>query len=512
MKKLSVLSLLLSLVLILPLFATTVFAGVDTTLVEFDCSVLPEEIKDEDKDKDAPPAPPAPVVLGGNDYPNVYMADHTIDANVPDGQIYLGGDASTKEAYTQLTLNYTAPAKKAVRLEMDLKIESLMLPNKSAGWRGFVAECNMEGAPSLYFVVHPLAEADADGNNALLAVSQKARANMDVKQNIKIDTTKFQKWVIEYDGESAAKFAIDGKEVLSVTGIAAANSKEGNSLTIKNVMINVGSGKNSIYVDHLKVVDPNGDGTVAPLETPETTAASTETAAPADTAKAIVTVETRAAVLTLPVSDADWNGALTIENAEKPANYDKYGKEASVAYEFDKAAKQLKVDVTFNLNSWLGALALVDADGKTVEFKSDRVWGVAKAGNTLWSHSYTDNGHADAIKTLSFTVDNVTEMPDKYVLFASNTGTSTQFTAKITIDFPAEAAAPTETTAATTAAVTVATTAATTTAATAAATTAATTAATAAEPAAPATFDAAIILAVVMAASAGAVVLGKKKH
>lgn len=152
--------------------------------------------------------------------------------------------------------------------------------------------------------------------------------------------------------------------------------------------------------------------------------------------QAKASVETRAEVLPLPVKDADWDKALTIDKAENPAHYQSHGKEATVTYSFDKAAKKMTVNVTYNLNSWLGVAALTDKNGKEIMFETDRTYGNAKAGNTLWSFHYAENTSSPAaVKTFTFTVENVTKLPDKYVFYASNMGTQTFFTAKITIDF-----------------------------------------------------------------------------
>ncbi len=168
-----------------------------------------------------------------------------------------------------------------------------------------------------------------------------------------------------------------------------------------------------------------------------TLAISTPSANPdAVGAKATATVEARPKVLALPVSDADWQATPTIEASGKTQSYQSHGKTAEVSYVYYDKTDTLQLDVRYNLNSWLYDLVLTDAAGNPVPFQTDRKYGGYNEGQTLWGFTYEANGHADAVSVISLTVENVPELPDKYVLFASNCGTSTQFTAKITIEIP----------------------------------------------------------------------------
>ena len=72
-----------------------------------------------------------------------------------------------------------------------------------------------------------------------------------------------------------------------------------------------------------------------------------------------------------------------------------------------------------------------DANGKKIDFKTDRTFGKDGA---LWHFKYMDQGKDHAIKTLTLTVDGVKELPDSYVLFVENWGTSNKYTARLTID------------------------------------------------------------------------------
>jgi len=154
-----------------------------------------------------------------------------------------------------------------------------------------------------------------------------------------------------------------------------------------------------------------------------------------DTAAAL-TVEARAELLPFPVTDAAWAAALTVNKAENPSLYTRFGKTGQAAYHYDAGTDRLYLSVTYDLASWIGDLSLVDAYGNEIPFRTDRLYGTPKEGNTLWSHSYADSGHADAVKTLWLFVENVTRLPDKYVLYVRNTGTTAYYTAKLTVDFP----------------------------------------------------------------------------
>ncbi len=374
----------------------------------------------------------SPIVKRGeNKYPEYYIADHAMDAAVPEGQLYIGGEAKNAQRYASLLIP-TNGVGTSYTLSMDLKIESLMIPAKLPTWRGLVFEIVTPGAPLLYFVLNGM-EKDAAGNNAVIHLSQKSRAGDDIVQKIQLPADdKFHTWTVDFDGKGAAVFKIDGKEILKAEDIVAEPTKEGLSqLEIRNVMMDIASGHNAVYVDNVSMISEVGPTVIDPFaEKPK------EEAPAVAEEKAAVTVDVRAEVLALPVSDGDWEKALTVANSDKAGNYKTFGKTAEVEYAFDAEAKKLRVDVNFNLNSWLFDFMVVDGEGKIVEIKTDRQWG--KTGNdyTLWSHQYADNGHAAAIKTMTFTVNNVTELPDKYVVFASNCGTSNTYTAKITIDFP----------------------------------------------------------------------------
>ncbi len=366
----------------------------------------------------------------GSKYPEYYVADHAIDENVPEGQLYIGGEAKESQGYASLLVSTTG-AGASYTLSMDMKIESLMKPAKTPTWRGLIFELVTPDAPLLYFSLVGM-DKDSAGNNAEIHLSTKTRAGDNVIEKIKVPTDdKFHTWTIDFDGKGGVIFKLDGKEILKADGIVAESTKVNVSqLEIKNVMMDIASGHNSVYIDSISM-----NSNVAPSVRPdpeEEAAAAAAAAAP----KATATVDRRAEVLTLPVSDADWAKATTIENAEKPANYKNHGKEAEISYTYNAEKKQLEMTVNYNLNSWVYDLVIVDQDGKKVEYKTDREFGKATTGYTLWGHSYADSGHPAAVKQITFVIDNVEKMPEKYVLFASNCGTGTVYTAKITIEFP----------------------------------------------------------------------------
>ncbi len=368
------------------------------------------------------------VKLGNNAYPDYYFADHELDAAVPEGQIYIGGEAKESNGYASLLIPTTG-AGAAYTLKMDLKIENLMIPAKLPTWRGLTFEVTNPNAPLLYFTLI----GTADGN-AEIHLSQKSRAGNDIVKTITLPKDdKFHTWAIDFDGKGGVTFSIDETVILFTDGIVAQPSKAVSQIDIKNIMVDIGSGYNSVYIDNISMtsfVESSGS-------TPE----GGEPGGSIMEGQAAVTVEARAQVLPLPVSDAEWANALTIEQSANPNNYRAHGKTAAVTYKFDKAAKKLHLGVDFNLNSWLYDLVVTDAAGRRLTITSDRAWGAAKAGCTLWSHSYADNGYADAIKVLNLTVENVTELPDKLVLFASNCATNITFTAKMIINLSDTSAA-----------------------------------------------------------------------
>ncbi len=363
-----------------------------------------------------------------------YFADSTTSKEVEEGAVLMAGTDPTKD-YVTMKFPLTLPSP-SFRLDMNLKIEDLMTPSSAPSWRGFIVEINNPNAPLIYFVLNAM----DDAGNAKIYISQKKRAATDVVKTIQLPKDgKYHKWTVEFDGASEANFYLDGKLIANVPNIVAepGNTKSA-YLEFKNVMGNHKEGENRVFFDHITLTSGVMETPVIKKEdkTAEKTEEKKDTATALEGGKeAKATVEARAEVLPLPVSDADWAKATTLEKSEKAANYKSYGKEATVSYKYNKDAKTLQLLVTYNLNSWLGKLAVTDADGKELKVTSDRKWGTAKAGGTLWSFSYADNGNASATKSLLLTVENVTEMPKELVLFASNCGTSTTFTAKINIEF-----------------------------------------------------------------------------
>jgi len=163
---------------------------------------------------------------------------------------------------------------------------------------------------------------------------------------------------------------------------------------------------------------------------------SSDAAKPAETAKtagtpAAVTVEGKTDHLTLPASDAAWKAAPSPTAEELKGSYKATAKTAEAAYTYDKEAGKLTIAITYNFNYWVGDMVLTDANGKKIDFKTDRTFG--KDG-TLWHFKYMEQGKDHAIKTLTLTVDGVNELPDSYVLFVENWGTSNKYTARLTID------------------------------------------------------------------------------
>ncbi len=183
-----------------------------------------------------------------------YFTDHAHDPTVPEGQIHMYGNvpAGVTGGYALMNVEY-APVGKTVKIEVDMKIDSLMTPSRQPMWRGFIWEYAVPGSPTLYFVIAP--HSDADGNNAKLMVSQKVRGDQDVAQPLTIKYGEFQKWEIVFDRTGVAKFYIDGEKVLVVSGITAEHTKTTSKLEIRNCMMNVASGYNSVYFDNIIIAD-----------------------------------------------------------------------------------------------------------------------------------------------------------------------------------------------------------------------------------------------------------------
>jgi len=355
------------------------------------------------------------INLNGNAYPDCYFADHEMDETVPAGVICIGGKSTENKDYATLTLPL-AGIGKTYTVTMDMNVESLMQPAKSPSYRGLVFEITSPDAPLLYFTLNGMKK-DAAGNNATIHLSTKSRAGDDIVQKIKVPADgKMHTWTVDFDGEGGVVFRIDGKEIMKAEGITAQPRNLKPTLQIKNVMLDVEAGYNSVYVDRITVSS-------------QMEASSADTAEKAGEPGVKTVVASRGGALTLPVSDADWEKA-------SPAGARPHGKTAEVTYTYSPEKKQLTLYVTYDLNSWLKDLSLVDGAGKEVAFLTDRTYGLAKAGNTLWGFSYADNAHADAVKTITFVIDNVTELPEKYVLFANNCGSRDEYTVRITMEFP----------------------------------------------------------------------------
>ncbi len=143
------------------------------------------------------------------------------------------------------------------------------------------------------------------------------------------------------------------------------------------------------------------------------------------TGKAVVTTEGKGIrPETLPVSDADWAIAAAPASAAKAAE---------VAYVYDAAAQTLTLQVTHDFGFWVLDAAITDAAGNSLAYTADRTFGT---GGTLWSFYYTDTDpKPNAVKAVTFTVTDVAELPETLTLFVSNTGTGTEYTAKISMNF-----------------------------------------------------------------------------
>jgi len=287
------------------------------------------------------------VSLGDNAYPNYYFADHRMDETVPEGVIYLGGTAAEKTGYATLTLPLTG-AGKAYTVTMDLKIDSIMQPSASPAWRGLIFEISNPGAPLLYFTLNGM-ETDGDGNNAVLYLSKKNRAGTDVEKKIALpDDDEFHTWTVDFDGKGGVVISIDGKELVKADGITVQPKQDKPILQIKNMMMDIAAGQNSLFIDSVTVTSQVEAHTTAPL--------IQETNAEKIAARA--TVERRAEVLGFPVKNSDFEKACTVENAADPGKYTSHGKEAEVQFAYDKTAKQLTLYVTYPAPVLLRILSL----------------------------------------------------------------------------------------------------------------------------------------------------------
>ncbi len=190
--------------------------------------------------------------ITNNKYPSHYFADSQRE-DVEAGTVYMGGNAKDP-GYSTLFLPFTMK-EESFSLEMQIKVDSLMVPAKEDIWTGMVFEINTPSNRVLYLSFHGIKEPDEKGSNAVLMVMKDERSDSGAYvQNITLPTDDaFHTWDIRYDGQGELRFYIDSTLIGAFSDITLAAVANETRLQIKNIHLSIDSGVNAVTFDNIKL-------------------------------------------------------------------------------------------------------------------------------------------------------------------------------------------------------------------------------------------------------------------
>ncbi len=192
------------------------------------------------------------VTVSSNNPPYCYFADSKTDG-VEQGTVYMSGD-STSTGYSTMHFPFETN-EKSFSLEIDMKVDALLTPAANIAWRGLTVEVNIPGGRTVHVTFHSLGDADENGNNAAVTVmTTELGNNSAVTERIAIpDDDAFHAWNIQFDGDKELRIFIDGTRIAAVRNLTLPSQADTASVQIKNVPLEIKSGKNDVTFDHIRM-------------------------------------------------------------------------------------------------------------------------------------------------------------------------------------------------------------------------------------------------------------------
>ncbi len=261
-----------------------------------------------------------------NTYPHYYFTDaSSAEGAAAPGTIRTGSDGEV-QGFTKLEFPLTFDGDASFSLQMMVKVDSLMTPCLHKAVRGFGIEIHNPERPFISVVFHSMTEPDENGKNASAVMMREERSDTgSTYARVAIPTDgEFHLWDLRFDGESEARFYIDGKLEAIFEGLCL-ETKVGQEglLKIGNAMINVGSGTTDVTIKSIRLMSgitmkkPAVTGlTVLPNASSKKIAVRTTVNGIYENSELVVTVEPKdnpAAAVTKSVKPTDTVNTLTFE-------------------------------------------------------------------------------------------------------------------------------------------------------------------------------------------------------
>ncbi len=126
-------------------------------------------------------------------------------------------------------------------LELQMNIKNLITPSANHEWRGFIIDI-FAGGKRYYFAVN------GEGN----VYAQQGNSN--TQKPLKIDGIKYAgycNWQFIYNGVSKVYLLVDERVVGYFDGVWSIAEDKESGISLRNVPINVLSGANEVYIDHI---------------------------------------------------------------------------------------------------------------------------------------------------------------------------------------------------------------------------------------------------------------------